>query len=136
MNIRWASSMPTGPRAEQRDAARVFTDYVLTPDVQKLIMDNGFRPANPDVELGFPFVAENGVDRAGPPTVLDVPAPEVIAAIQQSWSFVKKQADILLLIDVSGSMDSESKLGSGQSRRRSLHPEHGADQPRRAGHFQ
>ena len=95
---------------EQRAAARVFADYVLTPDVQKYIMEFGFRPANPDVPLDYPFVEENGVSPAGPSTVLDVPAPEVIAAIQQSWSFVKKQADVMLLIDVSGSMESEGKL--------------------------
>jgi Ca-activated chloride channel family protein len=95
---------------EQRAAARVFADYVLTPDVQKYIMEIGFRPANPDVPLDYPFVEENGVTPEGPTTVLDVPAPEVIAAIQQSWSFVKKQADIMLLIDTSGSMESEGKL--------------------------
>lgn len=95
---------------EQRDAARVFIDYVLTPDVQRAIMAQGFRPANPDVALDFPFVAENGVDPAQPTAVLDVPAPEVIAAIQQSWSFVKKQADVVLLIDVSGSMGNEDKI--------------------------
>jgi Ca-activated chloride channel family protein len=89
---------------EQRDAARVFVDYILTPDVQLAIMEQGFRPANPDVELGFPFVEENGVSPAGPPTILDVPAPDVIAAVQQSWSYVKKQADIIVLIDISGSM--------------------------------
>ncbi len=65
---------------EQADAARVVIDYVLTPDVQRLIMEQGFRPANPDVELGFPFVEENGVNPEGPATVLDVPAPDVIAA--------------------------------------------------------
>lgn len=95
---------------EQREAARVFTDYVLTPVVQQNIMTFGFRPANPDVELAFPFVEENGVDPAGPATVLDVPASEVIVAIQQSWSFVKKQADVMLLIDVSGSMADEGRL--------------------------
>ena len=95
---------------EQRDAAHVFVNYVLTPDVQRTIMAQGFRPANPDVPLGFPFVAENGVDPAQPSAVLDVPAPEVIASIQQSWSFVKKQADIMLLIDVSGSMGNEGKI--------------------------
>jgi Ca-activated chloride channel family protein len=95
---------------EQAQAARVFTDYVLTEPVQRLIMENGFRPANPDVELDFPFVPENGVDPAQPATVLDVPEPAVIAAIQQSWSVVKKQADILLVIDVSGSMGDENKL--------------------------
>jgi Ca-activated chloride channel family protein len=95
---------------EQEDAARVFTQYVLSADVQRVVMEQGFRPANPDIELGFPFVEENGVSPEGPATVLDVPAPDVIAAIQQSWSFVKKQADIMLLIDVSGSMESDSKL--------------------------
>ncbi|RMF76723.1 MAG: VWA domain-containing protein [Chloroflexi bacterium] len=99
---------------EQRDAARIFTEYVLTPDVQRLIMSQGFRPANPDVPLDFPFVEQNGIDPAGPSTILDVPAPETIAAIQQSWSFVKKQADIMLLIDVSGSMSNENKLAQAQ----------------------
>jgi Ca-activated chloride channel family protein len=96
--------------AEQRAAAQVFINYMLTPAVQAEIMQYGFRPANPDVEIGFPFVAENGVDPAQPRTVLNVPAPDVIAAIQQSWAFVKKQADIYLVIDTSGSMGTEDKL--------------------------
>lgn len=95
---------------EQREAARIFIDYVLTESVQRRIMDAGFRPVNPAVELGYPFVPENGVTAQGPKTVLDVPAPNVIAEIQQSWAYVKKQADVMLLIDVSGSMQSEGKL--------------------------
>ncbi|GAB4531103.1 MAG: VWA domain-containing protein [Anaerolineae bacterium] len=96
---------------EQAEAAEVFIQYVLTEPVQQRIMENGFRPANPDVTLGFPFVEENGVttDSASIP-VLDVPPAEVITAIQQSWALVKKQADILLLIDVSGSMANEGKI--------------------------
>ncbi|GIK29517.1 MAG: VWA domain-containing protein [Chloroflexota bacterium] len=93
--------------AEQREAARVFVDFMLTEPVQELVMENGFRPANPAVELAFPFVPENGIDVDGPPEVLNVPDPEVVAEIQQSWSFVKKQADVLLVIDVSGSMDGD-----------------------------
>lgn len=99
---------------EQREAARIFTDYVLTPAVQERIMAQGFRPANPDVPLGFPFVEQNGVSPEGPRTVLDVPSPEVIAAIQQSWAFVKKQADIWLVIDISGSMNNDNKLSQAQ----------------------
>ena len=48
-----------------------------------------------------------GVDPNQPTNVLTVPDPEVIAAIQSSWQFVKKQADVLLVIDVSGSMDGD-----------------------------
>jgi Ca-activated chloride channel family protein len=95
---------------EQRAAASVFVDYLLTPEVQRQIMAEGFRPANPDVPLEFPFVPENGVDPEQSFTVLSVPAPEVIAGIQNTWSVVKKQADVLLLIDISGSMSNEGKM--------------------------
>lgn len=100
--------------AEQREAARVFVEFMLTEPIQRIVMDNGFRPANPNVPLGFPFVPENGIAVEGPSEVLDVPAPEVIAEIQQSWAFVKKQADVLLVIDVSGSMESDDKIGQAR----------------------
>ncbi len=99
---------------EQRQAAAIFIDYVLTEPVQRIIMEQGFRPANPDVALGFPFVEENGIDPNQPSRVLDVPSADVIAAVQQNWSFVKKQADIVLMIDVSGSMQNEDKIGQAQ----------------------
>jgi Ca-activated chloride channel family protein len=108
VNAQWVT-------AEQRAAAQVFIDYVLTEPVQEAIMAQGFRPANPNVELAFPFVSENGVDPSQPRRVLDVPAPEVIAAVQQSWALVKKQADILLLIDTSGSMENEDKIGQARA---------------------
>jgi Ca-activated chloride channel family protein len=89
---------------EQAAAARVFTDYVLSPAVQEKVLAAGFRPVNPDVPIGYPITLDLGVDPDQPLTVLEVPAPEVVAAVQESWSFVKKQADIWLVIDVSGSM--------------------------------
>lgn len=89
---------------EQAEAARVFIDFMLTEPVQQTVMENGFRPANPNVPLAFPFVEENGISVSGPTQVLDIPSPEVIAEIQLSWAFVKKQADVLLVIDTSGSM--------------------------------
>jgi Ca-activated chloride channel homolog len=95
---------------EQKAAARVFADFVLLPVQQQYIMTFGFRPANPDVQLGFPFEAQYGVTTAGPATVLDAPEPDVVAAIQESWTFVKKQADIMILIDVSGSMSQENRI--------------------------
>lgn len=99
---------------EQQAAARVFTQWVLTPAMQQIIMAEGFRPANPSVAIGFPITAENGADPDQPRAVLDVPTAEVIVTIQQSWQLVKKQADLLLLIDVSGSMRDEGKLAQAQ----------------------
>ncbi len=107
VNADWVSD-------EQKQAARVFVDYVLTEPIQLRIMEFGFRPANPNVPLAYPFVMENGVDPNEPATVLDVPDPAVIAAVQQSWAFVKKQADVMLLIDVSGSMETDGKLAQAK----------------------
>jgi Ca-activated chloride channel family protein len=95
---------------EQRAAARVFIDYVRLPAQQEYIMSFGFRPVIPDVPLGFPFEEQYGVTREGPSVLLDTPDPDVLATIQNNWEFVKKQADIMLLIDVSGSMAQENKL--------------------------
>jgi Ca-activated chloride channel family protein len=98
---------------EQAGAARKFADYVRSPLVQEKIMAAGFRPVIPDVEIGYPFVPELGVDKDQPSTVLFVPDPAVIAAIQENWSYVKKQADIWLVFDVSGSMQGE-KIAQAQ----------------------
>ena len=92
---------------EQRSAAKVFTDYILSESVQREVMKNGFRPVNSKVTIGYPFTAELGVDPAQPTNVLAVPDPDVIAAVQASWQYVKKQGDILMVIDVSGSMSGD-----------------------------
>ena len=95
---------------EQRAAAKIFTEYVRSEPVQQKVLESGFRPANPNVPLdspNSPFIQDLGVDPNQPANVLTVPDPEVIAAVQSSWQFVKKQADVLLVFDVSGSMDGE-----------------------------
>lgn len=97
--------------AEQRAAANTFIDFVLLPPQQKLIMSYGFRPANQDVALEAPFLPENGISIDGPSNLIDIPEPEVLIALQESWSLVRKQADIILLIDVSGSMSQNDKIG-------------------------
>ncbi len=93
--------------AEQRAAAKVFTDYIRSEEVQKKVLEAGFRPVNPSVPVGYPIATELGVDPNQPATVLEVPDPEVVAAVQASWQFVKKQADVLLVIDTSGSMSGD-----------------------------
>lgn len=108
VNADWVTS-------EQQDAAAVFTEFVLTEDMQRIIMSEGFRPANPNVPLEAPFTEENGVDPAQPNTILDVPEPEAIISVQQNWSIVKKQADVMLVVDISGSMGDDEKLDTARS---------------------
>lgn len=99
---------------EQREAAKVFTDYVLTDGVQRLVMLNGFRPANTNVALADPISMINGVDPSEPRAILPNPAPETIMTIQQNWHFVKKRGFVYVLLDTSGSMDGE-KLNNALS---------------------
>ncbi len=89
---------------EQQEAAKIFTEYIRSEDVQLKVMENGFRPVNPNVPIGFPISEELGVDPNQPTNILTVPDPDVIAAVQASWQFVKKQGDVFLVIDTSGSM--------------------------------
>lgn len=99
---------------EQRRAAEVFTQYFLSKEVQQKVMEAGFRPASKDVPLAYPISAETGVDPNQPKTLLTVPEPNVIAAVQQSWQLVKKQADVVLLMDTSGSMRDDDKIGQAR----------------------
>ncbi len=102
-NVDWVTD-------EQRKAAQKFTEYVLTKDVQAKVLENGFRPASKDVPVACPVCPENGVDPNQPKTLLPVPEPAVLSAVQQSWQLVKKQANILMLIDTSGSMNDGDKI--------------------------
>ncbi|MCC6271361.1 MAG: VWA domain-containing protein [Microbacteriaceae bacterium] len=93
--------------AEQRSAATQFTDFIRSTEIQKTVMAAGFRPVDLSLKLADPFIKELGVDPLQPTTTIDVPSTEAIAAIQTSWQYVKKQADIALVIDVSGSMEGD-----------------------------
>jgi len=92
---------------EQREAASVFAQYVTTAEVQKIVLESGFRPINSEVEVGYPIVTELGVDPDKPHEILAVPSPQTISAIQEDWLFVKKRSEIFLLVDTSGSMDGD-----------------------------
>jgi Ca-activated chloride channel family protein len=105
---------------EQRQAAEVFTQYFLSKPVQEKVMEAGFRPASKDVPLAYPISADTGVDPNQPRMLLPVPEPAVVAAAQQSWGLVKKQADVVLLVDTSGSMRDDGKIAQAREAARSF----------------
>ncbi len=89
---------------EQQAAARVFEEYVQRPENQEKVLAFGFRPNNPDVPLADPVSVANGVDPSLPRAELEVPAPDVLVRILDSWAEQRKEARVLLVLDVSGSM--------------------------------
>jgi len=101
--------------ADEKAAAALFEEYVQQPENQAKVLQFGFRPNNPSVPLGDPIVAANGVDPNQPTTELEVPAPEVLIGILDSWAELRKDARVLLVLDISGSMgdtggDGKTKL--------------------------
>jgi Ca-activated chloride channel family protein len=100
LNAPWVSE-------EHRVAAEAFRDYLLDRPQQLQSVALGFRPADLSIKLGAPLDAQHGVDPAQPQTVLAVPRAEIIRAIQTLWGEVKKPVDLVVVMDVSGSMRGE-----------------------------
>ena len=93
--------------AEEQEAAERFYEFLLTEESQRAAMSYGFRPANPNVPLTDPISPAFGADPQGVQTVLEVPSAEVIVAVKNSWALNRKRADILLVVDTSGSMEGD-----------------------------
>jgi len=97
---------------QQRTAAQAFERFIAQPENQRKALSFGFRPGNPAVAVGDPIVSANGVDPNQPQTTLGVPAPPVLVSIIQKWDANRKQARVMLVIDVSGSMGDQAGGGS------------------------
>ena len=98
--------------AEQKEAAAKFSDFVTTPENQTKVLEFNFRPGNPQVPVGPPIVLENGVNPDEPQTLLEVPRPDVMVSILDTWAEQRKSARVMLVIDVSGSMGDPAGSGN------------------------
>ncbi len=101
---------------EQRQAAALFEEYVQQPENQARVLEYGFRPGNTSVAVGAPIVAANGVDPTQPQNVLDVPDPEVLVRVLDAWEQQRKSAQVLLVMDVSGSMGDPAGEGTSATK--------------------
>ena len=94
----------------QHDGAEAFQRFLaekITPEVSSRA---GFRPADLDTDPLAPLNAENGVDPKQPERVLGLPEPRVLAQLKEAWREDRKPANVLLVLDTSGSMGDEDRL--------------------------
>ena len=96
--------------AEKRAAAESFRTFLLQRPQQELALKYGFRPGDPNVAVGEPISAANGVDPTQPQTLLEVPSAAVIDAVRAVWGQNKKRVDVMTVLDVSGSMSDENRM--------------------------
>jgi Ca-activated chloride channel homolog len=106
--------MASASQPEQQAAEQFFT-FLLTPDSQKLAMSYGFRPANVDVPLADPVSTTYGVQPQGVQNILPIPSADVIVEAKKVWGQNRKRADIVLVVDVSGSMEENGKLDQAKA---------------------
>ncbi len=90
--------------ADQKAAAKLFQDFVQTAENQAKVLEFGFRPNNPSVVVDAPIIIENGVDPNQPQSELQVPDPKVLVGVLDAWAQQRKEAKVLLVLDISGSM--------------------------------
>jgi Ca-activated chloride channel homolog len=103
---------------DERLVYRQFRDFLLSPEIQKVILQAGYRPVDLSLKLddpASPIRASNGVDPAQPQTTLQMPGAAVLDAVQSSWYLAKRPANIYLVADTSGSMDASEKLPQAQA---------------------
>lgn len=100
--------------ADQKTAAGIFETFLLDKPQQLKALELGFRPAEPSIPLAAPLDAQHGVDIAQPKTILEIPSATVIDGIQTLWRQTKKPVDLVVVMDISGSMKGD-KITSARS---------------------
>ena len=100
--------------APQKAGAADFLTWLHDAAQQKAFTDVGFRGIDraPNPALVTPgWAAASGKEIA-----LPYPAPKVLAEARGAWDQLRKRARVLLLIDVSGSMDEPASGATGPSK--------------------
>ncbi|HVN21903.1 MAG TPA: VWA domain-containing protein [Dongiaceae bacterium] len=95
---------------ERREAAKIYIQFLLQKPQQEKAITYGFRPGAVDVPLASPIDEQHGVDPKEPKTTLEVPSVPVMDAILNLWQQKKKSANVVLVMDTSGSMNDDSKI--------------------------
>ncbi len=115
---RYADFDRTALTSQQRDTFYEFGRYLLGEAAQKQVLAGGFRPVNQTINLqgdGSPFKSNPNVDALQPKTTLQIPSYSVIQVIEDFREYIKKPANIVLVVDTSGSMSDSSKLPRAQT---------------------
>jgi Ca-activated chloride channel homolog len=90
--------------ANNSEAAGLFRDYLLSEAGQALAMNHGLRPVNNAVAPAGLLTPERGVDLNQPEIIFAPPTVETVYAAQDMWQSARKKVNLVMLLDLSGSM--------------------------------
>jgi Ca-activated chloride channel homolog len=92
---------------EQREAAKIYRDFLLAPPQQDKAVQIGLRPAAPGIALHCPVCLEKGTDPGVTPQKVPPLASvsgDTNAAIIDNFKETKKKATVIVVLDTSQSM--------------------------------
>ena len=93
-------------------AATIFRDYLLGDEAQQTAVSAGFRPVNSTIAADTaPFDAVSGADLTQPTIVFGSPSVETVYAVQELWQSARKDVNLVMLLDTSGSMEGDKIIG-------------------------
>ena len=101
--------------AETQEAAILFRDYLLGEEAQLVALANGLRPVNESVPLGPPLDETHSVDLSQPEIVFGPPSVDTIYAVQDLWQAARKDVNLVMLLDTSGSMQGRKIDGAREA---------------------
>jgi Ca-activated chloride channel homolog len=93
-----------GSPADAREGALAFREYLLSEPAQQAALAVGLRPANTAVSLGPPLDETHGVNPQQQLTIFDPPLADTIFAVQELWQQARKDVNLVMVLDISGSM--------------------------------
>ncbi|WP_430647068.1 substrate-binding domain-containing protein [Agromyces sp. GXS1127] len=100
----------TGAWVDEAEAAAAedFLRFAGTAEGQAIVRDAGYRDLNRELDSE---VAEVGALAETPESGLAFPQPQVVVAMHEAFPDVRKRANVLFLLDVSGSMSDPIETG-------------------------
>jgi Ca-activated chloride channel family protein len=91
--------------ADRRAVAEDFYQFLIEDQQQRSLADVGFRPRGDAARPTEQLVQTLGVPPKQNLTFVQIPDGELLAAMLDSWDNVRRKARVLLVLDVSGSMN-------------------------------
>jgi Ca-activated chloride channel family protein len=94
----------------QRRGAQEFAKFLEEEIDADRAGEFGFRPPDLKEKPASSISAAAGADPAQPKRVLGLPEPRVLSRVKEAWREDRKPANVLLVVDTSGSMVEENRL--------------------------
>jgi Ca-activated chloride channel homolog len=99
----------------QRQGASLFGSYLAAHVTPQLAGRYGFRPADQSAKPSGLVSTAYGANPAEPKVVLGLPDPKVLGAIKRLWHQDRRPANIMLVLDNSGSMGDANKIDQARA---------------------